>query len=72
MIAFIKSGFTTKDGELDDARLAAFMLVVAYIGHSLISIIMNPAHTFDAQNWGVGAGALAAGIGMWFGARKDN
>lgn len=71
MIEFIKSGFCTDKGELDDARLAAFMLVVAYITHSALSIYMSPTHSFDAQNWGMGAGALCAGIGALFGFRKE-
>lgn len=72
VLEFIKSGFTTDKGELDDARLAAFLLVLAYIGHSLLAIVLEPTHKFDPQAWGIGAGALAAGIGMWFGQRKEN
>ena len=71
-IEFLKSGFTTSQGELDDARLSAFLLVLAYIGHSLVAIYMSPNHTFDAQSWGIGAGALCGGIGALFGLRKDN
>lgn len=70
MFAFIKSGFTTKDGELDDARVAAFMLVITFIGNSIAAVHLS--HTFDMQQFGIGAGALAAGIGVWFGQRKDN
>ena len=70
MFAFIKSGFTTAQGELDDARVSAFLLVIAYIAHQGYAI--HEGQHFDAQAFGIGAGALAAGIGVWFGQRKDN
>lgn len=70
MFAFIKSGFTTSAGELDDARVSAFMVVLTFIGNSILSVYHGAP--FDAQQFGIGAGALFAGAGAWFGIRKDN
>jgi len=72
MIQFLKSGFTTKEGDLDDGRVIAFMLVLTFIGNTLYATYVNFAHTFDMQNFGIGAGALCGGIGAFFGLRKDN
>ena len=70
MIAFLKSGFTTAQGELDDARVGAFLLVLTFIGNSIWMV--GHSHQFDPQTFGIGAGALCAGVGAWFGIRKDN
>lgn len=72
MIDWIKRMFSDASGEPDDARVAAFMMVVSFIGNSITGVIMSQSHAFDAQQFGIGAGALAAGIGVWFGQRKDN
>ena len=64
--------FEDKDGVPDDARIAAFLLVLSFIGDSAASVIMSVSHAFDAQQFGIGAGALAAGVGVWFGQRKEN
>ena len=71
MFDWIKKGFTCADGSLDDARLAAFLMVLTFLGNSVVAVWMSDAHTFNAQDFGVGAGALSAGIGVWFGQRKD-
>jgi len=64
--------FSDASGEPDDARLAAFLIVLAFIFNTVYAVVAGKDHTFDAQQFGIGAGALAAGIGMWFGQRKAN
>jgi len=71
MLEWIKKGFTCEDGSLDDARLAAFLMVMTFLGNSIVAVWMSPTHAFNAQDFGVGAGALSAGIGVWFGQRKS-
>jgi len=70
MLAFIKSGFTTDKGELDDARVAAFLLVLTYIVASIYAI--QQGQTWNPKDFGIGAGALVLGIGGWFGFRGNN
>jgi len=72
MFRWIARCFEDANGVPDEARVAAFLMVLAFITNSVVSVVMNPAHTFDAQQFGIGAGALAAGVGVWFGQRKDN
>ena len=64
--------FADATGEPDDARVAAFLIVLTFIGNSVSAVWLSPSHTFDAQSFGLGAGGLAAGIGVWFGQRKAN
>ena len=61
--------FSDAEGIPDDARVAAFMIVMAFVGNSIFAVVMSPAHAFDAQQFGIGVGAMAAGIGVWFGQR---
>lgn len=72
MANFIKEMFTDKDGITDDGRITAFMLVLAFIGNSVISVVMSTAHAFDAQSFGIGSGALVAGVGALLKLRGDN
>lgn len=67
---WFKKMFEDANGVPDDARVAAFLLVMGYIGSSLWSVAQG--HEFKPQDWGIGAGALAAGVGGWFGLRKGN
>jgi hypothetical protein len=71
-ISFIREMFSDPKGLLDDARVAAFIIVLTFCGNSVISVVMNSTHIFAAQDFGIGAGALVAGIGILFGQRKDN
>lgn len=63
--------FEDANGVPDEARVMACLMVLGYLGNSAWAVIGNH-QPFDAQQWGIGAGALAAGIGAWFGIRKDN
>ncbi len=67
---WIKRMFEDANGVPDDARVSAFFLVIGFIFSSLYSVYIG--HEFKAQEWGIGAGALAAGVGGWFGLRKDS
>jgi len=69
---WISQMFSDANGVPDDARIAAFLLVISYITNSAIGVYLGPDHLFDAEKFGIGAGALAAGVGVWFGARKGN
>ena len=71
---FIKTGFTTTTGDLDDARVNATLLIFTYIGMGIygIAIVQSKDIAGFVQSWGIGAAALTGGIGAWFGFRKDN
>jgi hypothetical protein len=69
---WIKRLFEDADGVPDDARIAAFLMVLAFCGNSITSVWLTTAHAFDAQQFGIGAGAISAGLGGWFGFRKGN
>ena len=68
-MSWINRMFSDAEGIPDDARVAAFMIVMAFVGNSIFAVVMSPAHAFDAQQFGIGVGAMAAGIGVWFGQR---
>ena len=70
--SWIERMFLDASGEPDDARVAAFLIVLAFIFNAVYAVVAGKDHTFDAQQFGIGAGALAAGIGCWFGQRKAN
>jgi len=75
--AWIKGGYTASDGSLDDARLSATALVVGFIVFAFYAIKQAPPQNLQEvaetiKNFGIGAGALSAGVGGWFGFRKDN
>ncbi|HEY7985324.1 MAG TPA: hypothetical protein VIE17_00215 [Methylophilaceae bacterium] len=72
MFHWLNRAFSDATGEPDDARIAAFMMVLTFLGNSIVSVVLNEHHIFDAQAFGIGAGALAGGVGVWFGARKGN
>ncbi len=63
--AWLKSVLTDPNGLWDDARICAVLMVLAYIGLSGWDVIKLGQH-FDMQQFGVGAGALSAGVGGWF------
>lgn len=67
---WFKKMFEDANGIPDDARVSAFLLVLGFIASSVWSVYGG--HEFKPQDWGIGAGALAAGVGGWFGLRKTN
>lgn len=69
-MSYLKSMFSDASGNVDDARVAAFLLVLSYIGNSAFALYKGQG--WNPQEFGVGAGALAAGVGVWFGQRKGN
>lgn len=72
MLDWIRRAFSDAGGEPDDARINASLIVLTFLGNSIASVVMSPTHSFDAQAFGIGAGAIAGGIGVWFGQRKGN
>ena len=66
---WISRMFSDDAGMPDDARVAAFIIVLAFVGNSIFAVVMSATHAFDAQQFGIGVGAMAAGIGLWFGQR---
>lgn len=64
--------FCDANGVPDDARVAAFLITLTFCAAQLMGIWLGAAHSFDAQQFGIGAGAMAAGIGGLFGLRKDH
>lgn len=65
ILTWLKSIFEDTNGVPDEARFCAVALVLAFIVLAGFDIIAH-AHTFDMQAFGVGAGALSAGVGGWF------
>ncbi len=60
--------FQDEAGEWDLSRIAWACLIVAFICNAAWAVFKS--HGFDAQNFGLGAGALLAGGGagaMWHG-----
>lgn len=66
----LKEMFSDAQGILDEARIAAFLIVLAFVVSTVYAVYTS--RVFNAQEFGIGAGAMAAGIGAWFGIRKDN
>lgn len=71
MINWIKQLFQAPDGLPDDGRVAAMSLIFSFIFYAGWSVIAQ-GKPFDAQQYGIGIGAMMAGIGVLFGQRKDN
>lgn len=67
---WLRKAFEDTNGNPDDARMAAFILVLSFIGNAFFATYQG--QIWHAQDFGIGAGALAAGIGGWFGFRKTN
>ena len=67
---WLKSMFSDSSGAIDDARIAAFLMVLSFIGNSAFALYKG--QPWNPQEFGLGAGALAAGVGVWFGQRKGN
>jgi hypothetical protein len=60
--------FGDANGVPDDARISAFIMVLTYCITTAYNVAIEH-HNFDMQSFGIGAGALAAGVGVWFGQR---
>lgn len=69
---WIKDGLSYTDGSMDEGSIAALLTVIGYIAISAYSAYASPSHAFDMQAFGIGAGALFAGVGVLFGQRKVN
>ncbi len=72
MFAWIKGGLSYGDGTMDDGAMAALGTVIAYVGISAYSVYASSDHAFKMQEFGIGAGALFAGVGVLLGQRKVN
>ena len=62
---WLKSLFEDTNGVPDEARFCAVALVIAFIVLAVFDVIVH-SHNFDMQQFGIGAGALSAGVGGWF------
>lgn len=71
-VNWVAAMLSDAQGVPDEARVGAMLLIAAFVGNSIVSVVMSASHDFNAQNFGIGAGALAAGLGAWLGLRKDN
>jgi hypothetical protein len=67
MLNWLKQLIADPNGIPDDARIISIGLIITFIVKTFLV-----SGTFDFQSWGLGAGALVAGIGGLFGFRKDN
>lgn len=71
MMTWLDKLFSDTNGIPDDARIAAAVMVLTYCGTAVYNVAIEH-HAFDMQAFGIGAGALSAGVGAWFGIRKGN
>ena len=71
MIDWIKKLLEDDKGIPDEARVAAMLLVLGFLGAAGWDIIAL-SHPFNAQTYGIGAASLAAGVGAWMGFRGKN
>lgn len=67
---WLKRLFEDANGVPDEARVMSVLLVLGFVASGLWDLANGSA--FNPKDWGIGAGALAAGIGGWMGLRKDN
>ena len=72
LFQWIKGGLSYSDGTMDDGAIAALGTVIAYLAISAYSVYASDGHHFNMQEFGVGAGALFAGVGVLLGQRKFN
>lgn len=72
MWAWIKGGLSYSDGTMDDGAVAAMATVFAYLAIAAYSVHASEHHIFNMQEFGIGAGAIFAGVGVLFGTRKIN
>lgn len=77
LFEWIVKGLSAADGSMDDARIHAGLMVLSYIGVAAFGLYHTPPSTLEAlgsflKDFGIGGAALAAGLGAWFGIRKDN
>lgn len=70
MLNWINRMFSDPQGVPDDARVWAFMLVLAFIILNGISIFLTKT-PFSPTDFGTGAGLMAAAIGAMFKIRGD-
>ena len=71
MLAWISKMLSDPQGVPDDGRVAALLMVLAYIALASWNVIALH-HRFDMLQFGGGAGTLSGGIGAWLGLRKGN
>ena len=65
ILNWLHSVFADVNGVPDEARICAVAMVLAYIALAAFDVIYHNAK-FDMQQFGIGAGALSAGVGGWF------
>lgn len=68
-MGWIKELFADAKGVADDARIGAFMLILTFCVATIYSLYKG--QPWEANNFGIGAGALCAGVGALFGLRKE-
>lgn len=72
MKSFLKNLFTEMDGEsFDLARVLAACSILAGIGLQVYAVAWK-GQPFDMQVFGVGTGALFAGVGVALGMKKES
>ena len=64
-MGWINKMFCDTNGIPDDARICAFLMVMTYLVLSLFDVCIHKL-PFHYQDFGIGAGALSAGVGGWF------
>ena len=71
MIDWIKKLLEDDKGIPDEARVAAMLLVLGFLGAAGWDLIAL-GHAFNPQAYGIGVLSLTAGVGAWMGMRGKN
>ena len=69
---FLKQMFVDKDGVADMERVAAFFMVLAFVWNAVHALYLPTPQVWNPQDYGIGAGALAAGLGALLRLRGEN
>jgi hypothetical protein len=71
---WIIKGLSDDAGNMDEARISAVMMIVAYIGIGITGICRVDSTNMAAVvgAWAAGGGVLAGGIGGWLKLRGAN
>lgn len=69
---WIIKGLSDDAGNMDEARVMAVATVITFLGCAIAAVILSEHHEFKMQDFGIGFGAMAAGMGGWLRFRGKN
>ena len=68
---WLKQVFSDPNNFPDDGRIGAMAIIFTGLGLAIYSVVYNH-QVFDMQTFGIGSGALCAGVGGMFKLRGGN